>query len=46
LSVITTAQVAGKKLSIQYDAADATTGPAFGCLAQDCRVIRGIGIDQ
>ena len=42
LSVLSTAQVAGRTLSVLYDPAD-SSGPAFGCLSSDCRPIQGIG---
>lgn len=42
LSVLTTAQVAGRTLSILYDPAD-LSGTSIGCLAADCRLIRAVG---
>jgi hypothetical protein len=43
LSVINTALVAGRGLTLLYDPAD-TNGTAIGCLASDCRMIQAIGI--
>jgi hypothetical protein len=45
LSILTTAQVAGRTLGIEYEPSD-TTGAAIGCLAADCRVIRGVWFGQ
>lgn len=45
LSLVSTAQVAGKTLAIQYNPAD-TSGAAVGCLASDCRLIIGVGFGQ
>jgi hypothetical protein len=42
LSVITTAQVAGRTLSILYDPAD-LSGSAIGCGNSDCRLILAVG---
>jgi hypothetical protein len=42
LSLISTAQVAGRTLSILYDPAD-TSGTAIGCQASDCRLIQAVG---
>jgi hypothetical protein len=42
LSVIATAQVARRTLSILYDPAD-LSGAAIGCQNTDCRLIRGVG---
>jgi hypothetical protein len=38
LSILTTAQVAGRTLGIRYDPAD-TSGTSIGCQANDCRLI-------
>lgn len=40
LSLLSTAQVAGRTLRLTYDPAD-TTGPSFGCAAKDCRLLVG-----
>ena len=40
LSLLSTAQVAGRALRLTYDPAD-TTGPNFGCAAKDCRLLIG-----
>jgi len=45
LSVITTAQVAGRTLTILYDPAD-LSGAAIGCQNNDCRLIRAVGFGQ
>jgi hypothetical protein len=45
LSILTTAQVAGRTLGIEYEPSD-TTGAAIGCQAADCRVIRGVWFGQ
>ena len=45
LSVLTTAQVAGRTLTILYDPAD-LSGAAIGCLNSDCRLIRAAGFGQ
>jgi hypothetical protein len=45
LSVIATAQVAGRSLSILYDPAD-LTGSAIGCQTNSCRLIRAVGFGQ
>lgn len=45
LSVITTAQVAGRTLTILYDPAD-LTGAAIGCQTSDCRLIRAVGFGR
>jgi hypothetical protein len=42
LSLLSTAQVAGRTLTILYDPADAS-GQAYGCLVGDCRPILGVG---
>ena len=44
LSLLASAQVAGHTLSILYDPAD-TSGPAYGCLAGDCRPIQGVALN-
>ena len=43
LSVINTALVAGRSVSVLYDPAD-TRGTTIGCLAADCRLIQAVGI--
>jgi len=43
LSVINTALVAGRALTVLYDPAD-TGGTTIGCLASDCRLIQAVGI--
>jgi hypothetical protein len=45
LSVLTTAQVAGRTLSILYDPAD-LSGAAIGCSNVDCRLILAAGFGQ
>jgi hypothetical protein len=45
LSVISTAQVAGRTLTVLYDPAD-LTGASIGCLTSDCRLIHAIGFGQ
>jgi hypothetical protein len=45
LSVLTAAQVAGRTLRILYEPAD-QSGAAVGCLATDCRLIRGVGFGR
>lgn len=45
LSVLTTAQVAGRTLSILYDTDD-VSGEAIGCNPADCRLILGAGFGQ
>lgn len=42
LSLISTAQVAGRTLSILYDPAD-TSGTGIGCGSSDCRLIQAVG---
>ena len=42
LSVLTTAQVAGRTLIIRYDPAD-LSGASIGCQVNDCRLIRAAG---
>ena len=45
LSVISTAQVAGRTLTILYDPAD-TSGSPIGCAASSCRLILAAGFGQ
>lgn len=45
LSVINTALVAGRTLSIKYDPAD-LSGASIGCLNSDCRLIRAVGFGK
>lgn len=45
LSVITTAQVAGRTLSIRYDTDD-VSGESIGCIPADCRLILAAGFGQ
>jgi len=45
LSILTTAQVAGRTLSIRYDPAD-TSGAALGCQTNDCRLIMAVSFGQ
>jgi hypothetical protein len=45
LSTISTAQVAGRTLSIIYDPAD-LSGASIGCQTNDCRLILGVGFGQ
>lgn len=45
LSVISTAQVAGRTLSILYDPAD-LSGASIGCQNNDCRLIQAAGFGQ
>ncbi len=45
LSVISTAQVAGRTLTILYDPAD-LGGVSIGCQTNDCRLIRAVGFGQ
>jgi hypothetical protein len=45
LSVLTTAQVAGRTLSILYDTDD-VSGESIGCNPADCRLILGAGFGQ
>ncbi|MFD0363042.1 hypothetical protein ACFQZZ_16480 [Nocardia sp. GCM10030253] len=45
LSVISTAQAAGRTLGIDYDPAD-TRGTSFGCQSHDCRTIISVGFGQ
>ncbi|MBT8401695.1 MAG: hypothetical protein KJO98_14550 [Rhodothermia bacterium] len=42
LSVISTATVAGRPVTVFYDPAD-TSGTAIGCAANDCRLIQAVG---
>ena len=42
LSIISTATVAGRVVSVRYDPAD-TSGTAIGCQANDCRLIQAVG---
>lgn len=41
LSVLTTAQVAGRTLSVLYDPGD-TSGTSIGCAASDCRLLQAL----
>jgi hypothetical protein len=43
LSLMTSALIAGRNLTINYDPAD-QTGAAIGCQITDCRLIRAVGI--
>ncbi len=45
LSVINSAMVTGRTLFINYVPTD-TSGASFGCQANDCRIITGIGFWQ
>jgi hypothetical protein len=45
LSVLSTAQVAGRTLSILYDPAD-LSGGQIGCATNDCRLIRAVAFGQ
>jgi hypothetical protein len=45
LSVISTAQVAGRTLSILYDPSD-LSGASIGCQTNDCRLIQAVGFGQ
>ncbi len=45
LSILTTAQVAGRTLNVLYDPAD-TSGTAIGCPSSDCRLIQAVGFGQ
>jgi hypothetical protein len=45
LSVINTALVAGRTLTIRHDPAD-LSGASIGCLTSDCRLIQAIGFGQ
>lgn len=44
LSVINTALVAGRTLSVLYDPADQNGGTSIGCQSKDCRLIQAVGI--
>jgi hypothetical protein len=46
LSVITTAQVAGRTLDILYDPADDPSDELPGCLSHDCRILRAVGFGR
>lgn len=43
LSLLTSAEVAGKQVDILYDPAN-TSGVSFGCAANDCRTIIGVSL--
>lgn len=45
LSIISTAQVAGRTMVILYDPDD-ISGEAYGCLIHDCRPIGAVGFGQ
>jgi hypothetical protein len=45
LSILSTAQVAGRTLGIRYDPAD-TSGTSIGCQANDCRLIVEVWFGQ
>lgn len=45
LSILSTATVAGRTVSIFYDPAD-TSGASIGCQANDCRLIQAVGFWQ
>ena len=45
LSILTTAQVAGRTLGIRYNPAD-TSGTSIGCEASDCRLIVEVWFGQ
>lgn len=45
LSLLTTAQVAGRTLTIRYDPAD-TSGASYGCQSNDCRPIQSVAFGQ
>ncbi len=45
LSVLSTAQVAGRTLTILYDPAD-LSGASIGCQTNDCRLIQAVGFGQ
>ncbi len=42
LSILSTAQVAGRNVLVLFEPTDAS-GPAYGCLASDCRPIIAAG---
>ena len=46
LSLLTTAQVAGRTLSILYDPADDQSGTQIGCAPSNCRLILAVGFGQ
>ncbi len=43
LSVLMTAHLTGRNLSVEYDPND-TSGTAFGCQAHDCRRLLSVGV--
>lgn len=43
LSLLTSAEVAGKQVDVLYDPAD-TSGASFGCATGDCRTISGVAL--
>ncbi len=45
LSMLTTAQVAGRTLSIRYDPSD-LSGGAIGCQTNDCSLILSVSFGQ
>ena len=45
LTILTTAQVAGRTIGIDFEPSD-TTGSSFGCRPADCRIIRGVWFGQ
>ncbi len=45
MSVLNTAQVAGRTVTLLYDPAD-LSGASYGCQANDCRVILAVGFGQ
>lgn len=45
LSLLSTAQVAGRNVLIWYDPAN-TSGASFGCQTNDCRPINGVAFGQ
>jgi len=45
LSILSTAQAAGRTLNILYDPADASSLP-LGCAPTNCRLLRGVGFGQ
>ena len=45
LSLITSAQIGGRTLSILYNPAD-LSGQAWGCANSDCRILRAAGFGQ
>ncbi len=42
LSVLTSAQVADRTLSVLYNPADSTSGVSYGCGASDCRPLQAV----